>query len=82
MKLVKESLEEFLNEREFSSEKRKQLAKSGAAMPNGSYPIEDEQDLKNAIKSYGRSSNKDAVKGHIKKRASALGKTNLLPASW
>ena len=51
-------------------------------MPDGSFPIANVQDLKNAIKSVGRSKNPAAAKAHIKKRAKALGNTKLLPEDW
>lgn len=71
-----------MRDKEFSAEKREKLAKSGAAMPHGGYPIEGEADLKRAIQAFGRAKNKSATKAHIKKRAAALGKTNLLPENW
>lgn len=51
-------------------------------MPDGSYPIVTVIDLRNAIKSYGRAKNKMAVKAHIKKRARALGRPDLVPYGW
>jgi hypothetical protein len=52
------------------------------AMPDGSYPIRDVGDLKNAIQAFGRAKNKPATKKHIKKRARALSCADLLPANW
>src|SRR5215831_14918312 len=69
-------------DKEFSTELRKELAKSGKAMKGGGFPIENEADLKNAIQAFGRACNKAAAKAHIKKRAAALGKTELLPENW
>ena len=77
-----DNLNDFLYERKFTEEKRKELATKGCALPNGSYPIEDEGDLKNAIRAYGRAADKPAVKAHIKKRAHALGRTTDLPTDW
>jgi len=71
-----------LAEKDFSPKKRKKLARSGAAMPDGSFPIENTTDLANAVQAVGRASNPDKVKKHIKKRARALGATSLLPAGW
>jgi hypothetical protein len=70
--------------RDIGTDKRKELAKKGAAMPDGSYPIATVGDLKNAIRAYGRAAEKDKakVRRHIKKRARALGKTDLIPESW
>lgn len=79
-----ENQEEYMNteKRDFNAKERQQLADTGAAMKDGSYPIRNEQDLKNAIQSFGRASDPEAVKAHIKTRARALGLTNLLPEEW
>lgn len=71
----------YLDARKFSDEKRKHLAKTGAAMPDGSYPIENRGDLKNAVQSFGRSPDQ-ATKRHIVRRAKALGATDMLPEKW
>lgn len=73
-----------LSSREFSGKQRDNLANKGEAMPDGSYPIPDKDALKRAIQSFGRAKpeQKDAVKAHIKKRAKALGATDLLPDDW
>lgn len=70
--------------RSFSAKERKKLAQQGKAMSDGSFPIVTKQDLKNAIQALGRAdeSKRAAVKAHIKKRAKALGATDLLPDSW
>lgn len=67
---------------EFSTKQREALADKKQAMPDGSYPIRNIKDLKNAIASYGRAKNPEAVKRWIKKRAKALGAESLLPGSW
>jgi hypothetical protein len=63
---------------------RERLAKQGKAMPDGSYPIRNVADLKNAIRAYGRASEADRakVRRHIIKRARALGKSELIPDNW
>jgi hypothetical protein len=68
----------------FTEEERKELAEGGMALPDGSYPIRNESDLKNAIRAYGRSNPKDRakVRAHIRKRAKALGKVMLVPEEW
>jgi 2'-5' RNA ligase len=72
--------EEF---RDVSPEERKRLADSGAAMPDGSYPIANCGDLKNAIQAIGRAKDPAAVKRHIRKRKSALGCPDIeLPEDW
>lgn len=70
--------------REFGTKERSKLADKGAAMPDGSFPIKSEQDLKNAIRALGRApeDKRPAVKAHIKKRAKALGLTDLIPEGW
>lgn len=63
---------------------RKRLAGEGKALPDGSYPIRNEGDLKNAIQAYGRSKKSDRakVRRHIVKRARGLGKSELIPEEW
>jgi len=70
--------------RDIGTDKRKEMAKKGQAMPDGSYPISTVGDLKNAIRAYGRAKEGDKakVRRHIKKRARGLGKTDLIPESW
>jgi len=68
--------------RAFSPEKRRDLAKSGMALPDGSFPIVTTEDLKNAIMAFGRAKNKAAAKRHIIKRAKALKKADLIPDNW
>ena len=71
-----------MEKKEFSTERREQLADQKKAMPDGSYPIESEQDLKNAIRAWGRGGAKPEVKAHIKRRAKELGKESLIPENW
>jgi len=73
---------EIALKRAFSEERRDEMAGSGQALPDGSYPIESEGDLKNAIQAFGRAKNKEAAKRHIMKRAKALGLTKLIPGNW
>lgn len=68
--------------KDYSAEKRKELAEKGQALPDGSFPIADKGDLSNAIQAYGRASNKEAAKRHIIKRAKQLGATDMLPDDW
>jgi hypothetical protein len=67
-----------------SRRERKDLAEKGEALPDGSFPIRSESDLKNAISSYGRSSKGERarVRRHIIKRARQLKKGNLIPDNW
>lgn len=69
--------------RDISPEDRKRGADSGAAMPDGSYPIFNCDDLKNAIQAIGRAKDPAATKAHIRKRKAALGCTDVdLPDTW
>jgi hypothetical protein len=61
---------------------RAKLAKKGEAMPDGSFPIRNRTDLRNAIASVGRASDPDAARAWIIKRARALKAVHELPASW
>ena len=68
--------------REFSAAQRESAASSGAAMPDGSYPIKTVGDLKNAIQAFGRAKDPAATKAHIKARAKALGHEEMVPENW
>ena len=70
---------EDMEKQEFSAEQRRDLAEAGAAMSDGSFPIRNRADLRNAIQAFGRASNKAATARHIRSRARALGLTSLLP---
>ena len=54
------------------------------AMPDGSYPIADAEDLSNAIRAVGRGSNNshNAIRKHIMARAKALGLSSKIPDNW
>lgn len=73
---------EIALKRAYSSESRDEMARSGQALPDGSYPIKDEADLRNAIQAYGRAKDKEAAKAHIMKRAMDLGMEELIPMNW
>jgi hypothetical protein len=68
--------------REVPAKERRKLAETNKAMPDGSYPIANVADLQNAIQAIGRAKNPAAVKQHIKRRAAALGRTDLIPPNW
>ena len=67
---------------DFTEKERKKLAKKKEAMPDGSFPIRNASDLKNAIQAVGRAKDPAKAKAWIKKRAKALGKEDLLPDTW
>lgn len=73
---------EIAIKRAFSEERRMELAKEGMALPDGSYPIVNETDLRNAIQAFGRAKDKEAAKRHIMKRARAMNMESLIPANW
>ena len=67
----------------FSEDDRKELARKGWALPDGSYPIRNVSDLKNAIQAFGRAKNKNEAKKHIIKRAKDLHRYyDLIPEEW
>lgn len=66
-------LEKSLNKHDFHEKERQALAKEGEAMKDGSFPIRNEQYLKDAIRSVGRAKDPAAAKRWITKRAKELG---------
>lgn len=73
---------ENMDKRDYSMDARRDMAASGMAMPDGSFPIANGGDLQNAIQSVGRASNYAAAKEHIVRRARALGMIDMLPEDW
>src|SRR5262249_43449602 len=68
---------------DLSAAGRRQAAASGAAMPDGSYPIKTKADLRRAIKAVGRGgADHDAIRKHVLKRAQALGLEAMVPDNW
>lgn len=68
-----------LNEKEYNADEREEMTKSGEALPDGSFPIANVADLKNAIQAFGRSKDQPTTAKHIAKRAKALGAEDLIP---
>lgn len=68
--------------RDFSAAERRTAAADGSAMPDGSFPIQNKDHLKDAIRLAGHAKDPAAAKAHIKKRAKALGATDMIPDSW
>lgn len=60
-------LEKSLNKHDFPEKERHELAKEGEAMKDGSFPIRNTQDLKDAIRSVGRAKDPAAARRWIKK---------------
>jgi hypothetical protein len=79
MALVASAYDSF---RDFPAKERKESAGKGHALPDGSFPIENVEDLKNAIQAIGRAKDPAKAKAHIKRRASALGRADLIPEDW
>lgn len=66
-------------DRNYSAAERKEMAGDGRALPDGSYPINDEHDLNSAaILARSGHGDADAAKKHIGKRAKELGVPNPL----
>lgn len=65
----------------YTAEQRRAMAKSGQALPDGSYPIKDRADLKSAImlRNHGTGKSKATIAKHIVKCAKAIGATDMLP---
>lgn len=70
---------------------RKTLAKSGIAMPDGSFYIRNQSELNDAIRAVGRATpnagesdtaRRNSVRRHIIKRANALDLSNMIPDTW
>lgn len=74
--------EDDMKKAELDTEHRRQLARRGHALPDGSFPIRNKSDLSNAISAYGRAGNKPRAKAWIIRRARALGATGMLPDKW
>lgn len=73
----------LLNADKYDADDRKRMAGNGQAMPDGSYPIADEEDLDNAIHAVGRGgADHDAIRKHIAKRAEAIGQSSKIPDDW
>lgn len=71
-----------VEKKDYSDEQRADMAESGQAMEGGGFPIKTVADLKNAIQSIGRAKDRAATIAHIKSRASALGREDLIPDKW
>ena len=65
----------------YDTEQRKEMAAKGFALADGSFPIANLEDLKNAIMAYGRAKDQAKAAKFIVKRAKALGAEDLIPDS-
>lgn len=67
----------------YNQSDRDDMAKSGEAMSDGSYPIKDKEDLQNAIHAVGRgNADHDAIRKHVIARAKTLGLSDMIPDNW
>jgi hypothetical protein len=70
----------YIERKNYDAQQRREMAKKGDAMKDGSFPIADCEDVSNAVSSLGRTKKpRRAVIQHIRKRAKALG-CDLTPA--
>lgn len=67
---------------DFSAEERRKLAKEGKAMRDGSFPIRNRDDLKNAIGLAGNSKDPKKARRFIIRRARAIGASGMIPETW
>lgn len=67
----------------YNADQLKQLKAEGKTLPDGSFPIADEEDVKDAIRLTGLgNASSETVRKWIIKRAAALGVSNLVPPAW
>ena len=67
----------------YGADDRRDMADSGQAMDDGSYPVADRADLGRAIKAVGRGgADHDKIRRHIIARAKALGASAEIPDNW
>jgi hypothetical protein len=81
------AVEAELEKAKYSADELRQMLSDGKAMKNPqgdpSYPIGDKEDLENAIHAVGRGSgDHGAIRTYIKRRAAALGASDLIPENW
>jgi len=68
--------------KDLDTAERRKLADEGKALPDGSFPIRNREDLRDAVQSFGRAKDKAEAKGWIKKRARELRGEKDLPQDW
>lgn len=75
---------EALVKAKYSTEQLRTMAGNGHAMPDESYPIEDAEDVHNAVHAVGRGENNShaAIRRHVIARARALGESGQIPDTW
>jgi hypothetical protein len=68
--------------KDLDTAERRKLADEGKALPDGSFPIRNREDLRDAVQSFGRAKDKAEAKRWIKKRARELRGEMDLPEDW
>lgn len=67
---------------DYNTAARRKLQSKGQALPGGRFPIHDKVDLGKAIRLAGHASDQARVRAYIKRRAAALGASNMIPDTW
>lgn len=75
-------MEKLTERREFSTKEREKLAKEGKALPHGGFPIENCEDVENAVQAIGRAKNRQQTINHIVSSAKRLGCMDKVPEKW
>lgn len=70
---------ETLTAATFTRDARRRMVSEGVAMSDGTFPIRNRSDLRDAIRLVGRARNPEAARVHIEHRARVLGLTGMLP---
>ena len=66
----------------YSDEERAAMARTGEAMPNGSYPIKHAADISLAVENWRNAGQPADARKHILRRATELGALHLVPDDW
>lgn len=74
--------EDSMQKRDYNTEQRRAMAERNEALPDGSFPIANEADLKAAMQSIGRAKDPERAKAHIRRRAKALGLSDMLTPAF
>lgn len=68
---------------DYGAEQRRKMAGKGQALPGGRFPINDANDVRKAVRLAGHAKgDAGSVRAYIKRRAAALGCSNLIPDDW
>lgn len=74
--------DDVIEKKDFTQAERDAAAKDGSAMKDGSFPIQNAGQLKDAIGLVGNAKDPKAAKAHVISRARALDLVDKLPDSW